>query len=194
MSGRYAVINQRDIGGLLSMGTNPDKRPARMCLFMKKSITHIARELRLYWKHYVLQSLVASLAIFIVFLFLNTREAVIVASIGATTFIVFAMPKSITAKPRNVIGGQIAGIIVGSLCALIPHPLLFQSIAVYSLSVGLSMFVMVVTNTEHPPASGTALGVAINGFSLYVTATMIISVIVLSLIHQCFKRYLRDLV
>jgi len=162
--------------------------------FVKRSIAHIAQELRLYWKHYVLQSLVASLSIFIVLLFLTTQEAVIVASIGATTFIVFAMPKSITAKPRNVIGGHIAGIIAGSLCALIPHQLLLQSIAVYSLSVGFSMFIMVVTDTEHPPASGTALGFAISGFSLDVTATMVASVVVLSLIHHCFKRYLRDLV
>ena len=161
---------------------------------MKKSIASITKELQLYWKHYVFRSLAASLSVLIILLFLTIQDAVIVASIGATTFIVFAMPKSITAKPRNVIGGQIAGIIVGALCALIPHQLLLPTIAVYSLSVGLSMFVMVVTNTEHPPASGTALGVAINGFSLYVAATMIISVIVLSLIHQCFKRYLRDLV
>ena len=160
----------------------------------QRSVADIARELKLYWKHYVFQSLVASLAIFIVLLFLTIQDAVIVASIGATTFIVFAMPKSITAKPRNVIGGHVVGIIVGSLCALIPHQLLLQSIVIYSLSVGFSMFVMVVTNTEHPPASGTALGVAISGFSLQVTATMVASVVVLSLIHYCFKRHLRNLV
>ena len=160
----------------------------------QRSAANIAQELKLYWRHYVFQSLFASLAIFIVLLFLTTQDAVIVASIGATTFIVFAMPKSITAKPQNVIGGHIAGIMVGSLCALIPHQLFLQSIAVYSLSVGFAMFVMVVTNTEHPPAAGTALGVAISGFSLQVTATMVASVVVLSLIHHFFKRYLRNLV
>ena len=160
----------------------------------QRSAADIVQELKLYWKHYVFQSLVASLAIFIVLLFLTIQDAVIVASIGATTFIVFAMPKSITAKPRNVIGGHVVGIIVGSLCAMIPHQLLLPSIVIYSLSVGFSMFVMVVTNTEHPPASGTALGVAISGFSLQVTATMIASVVVLSLIHYFFKRHLRNLV
>ncbi|MFC1815563.1 HPP family protein [Thermodesulfobacteriota bacterium] len=161
---------------------------------MKRSIAQIAEELRLYWKHYVLQSLAASLSLFIVFLFLTVQEAVIIASIGATAFIIFAMPKSITAKPRNVIGGHIAGIIVGSLCALIPHQLIWETTAVSSLSVGFSMFIMVVTDTEHPPASGTALGVTISGFSLNVTATMVTSAVVLSLIHHYCKRYLRDLV
>ena len=93
-----------------------------------------------------------------------------------------------------MIGGQITGIIVGSLCALIPHQQVLQSVAVYSLSVGLSMFIMVVMDTEHPPASGTALGIAMNGFSLDVTVTMIVSVVILSVIHHYFKRYLRDLV
>lgn len=160
---------------------------------MKRLISKIVKELRLYWKNYVFQSLFATLAIFIVLLTLSLQEAVIIASIGATTFIVFAMPKSITAKPRNVIGGHIVGLISGSLCALIPHPLFIHSIMVYSLAVGFSIFIMVITDTEHPPASGTALGVAIHGFSLGVTITVIISVVILSLIHHLFKRYLRDL-
>ncbi len=160
---------------------------------MKRLISKIVKELRLYWKNYVFQSLFATLAIFIVLLTLSLQEAVIIASIGATTFIVFAMPKSITAKPRNVIGGHIVGLISGSLCALIPHPLFIHSIMVYSLAVGFSIFIMVITDTEHPPASGTALGVAIHGFSLGVTIAVIISVVILSLIHHLFKRYLRDL-
>ena len=161
---------------------------------MKRTIKQIAHELRLYWKHYVLQSLLASLSIVIVFLFLTTQEAVLVASLGATSFIVFAMPKSITAKPRNVISGHMIGIAVGSLCALIPHQIPLVSICVYSLAVGLSIFIMVVTDTEHPPASGTTLGIVIRGFSLHVTITLIISVVILSAIHVYFKKYLRDLV
>ncbi|MCK4256753.1 HPP family protein [candidate division WOR-3 bacterium] len=160
---------------------------------MKRLISKIVKELRLYWKNYVFQSLFATLAIFIVLLTLSLQEAVIIASIGATTFIVFAMPKSITAKPRNVIGGHLVGLISGSLCALIPHPLFLHSIMVYSLAVGFSIFIMVITDTEHPPASGTALGVAIHGFSLGVTIAVIIRVVILSLIHHLFKRYLRDL-
>ena len=64
---------------------------------------------------------------------------------------------------------------------------------VYSLAVGLSIFIMVITDTEHPPASGTALGVAINGFSAKVLVALIASVIALSLIHHFFKGYLKDL-
>ncbi|MHA1860605.1 MAG: HPP family protein, partial [Candidatus Asgardarchaeia archaeon] len=125
-------------------------------------------EFRSFWKNYILQSLLATLTIFIVLLLLSMEHAVIIASIGATSFIVFAMPKSITARPRNVIGGHMVGLISGSLFSLIPsHSFLF-SITLYSFAVGLSIFMMVVTDTEHPPAAGTALGVVVKGFSLNV--------------------------
>ena len=103
------------------------------------------------------------------------------------------MPKSITAKTRNVVGGHVVGLICGTLCALIPHPSLLLSAIVYSLAVGLSILIMVITDTEHPPASGTALGVAIKGFSPNVTIAVMASVTVLSLIHRLFGRHLRDL-
>lgn len=160
---------------------------------MNGSITKMVKELRSFWKNYVFQSLFATLATFIVLLFLNLREAVIVASIGSTIFIVFAMPKSITAKPRNVIGGHSVGLISGALCALIPHPSFLHSIIVYSLAVGLSIFIMVVTDTEHPPASGTALGVAIRGLSPNVAIAVVTSAIILSLVHHLFGRHLKDL-
>ena len=161
---------------------------------MKKSITKMVEELRLFWKNYIFQSFLAILAIFIVLLFLSIEHAVIIASIGATAFIVFAMPKSITAKPRNVIGGHLIGFLSGCLCALIPHPSFLYSILMYSFAVGLSIFVMVVTDTEHPPASSTALGFAITGFDLNTTIALVTSVIILSLAHHFFKPYLRDLV
>jgi len=161
---------------------------------MKKSITKMTEELRLFWKNYIFQSFLATLTIFVVLLFLSIEHAVIIASIGATAFIVFAMPKSITAKPRNVIGGHLVGFLSGCLCALIPHSSFLYSILLYSLAVGLSIFIMVVTDTEHPPASGTALGFVITGFDLKTAIALMASVIILSLVHHFFKPYLRDLV
>lgn len=121
------------------------------------------------------------------------QHAVIIASLGATSFIVFAMPDYITAQPRNVIGGHIVGLFCGFLFSLIPHPSLLSSILVYSLAVGASIFIMVVTNTEHPPASGTALGVAMTGITLDVLIAVVVSIVILSVIHRLCKPYLRDL-
>jgi CBS-domain-containing membrane protein len=160
---------------------------------MKRSFIKMAEEFNLYWKHYILQSILATVSVFIVLYFLSLQEAVIVASIGATTFIVFAMPDSITAQPRNVIGGQLVGLFCGFLFSLIPHHTLIFSILIYSLAVGASIFTMVVTDTEHPPAAGTALGVVITGIRLDVLLTVVMSVIILSLIHHFFKPHLKNL-
>jgi hypothetical protein len=52
---------------------------------------------------------------------------------------------------------------------------------------------MVVTDTEHPPAAGTALGVAMTGISLDVFIAVSMSIILLSLIHRFFKPHMKDL-
>jgi len=154
----------------------------------------MVKELRLFWKNYVFQSLLATLVIFIVLLSLSMRDdAAIIASIGATTFIVFTMPDYITAKPRNVIGGHLVGLACGSLGALVPHHSLVTAASLCALAVGLSIFIMVVTDTEHAPAAGTALGVAIKGFSLNVTIAVLASAVILSLIRRLAKHRLKDL-
>lgn len=156
------------------------------------------RKFREHWKNYVFQSILATLVVFLILLSLRLQKhAVIIASLGATTFIVFAMPNQITARPRNIIGGYTVGFLCGFVCSLLPiADVMSESLGhslLYAVAVGLSIFIMVVSDTEHPPASGVALGVAINGFSLDVTISIVISVAVLTVTHHFFRNYLRDL-
>ena len=146
------------------------------------------------WKKYVFQSFLATLTVLLLILILKMEHIVVIASIGSTAFIVFALPKSITARPKNVIGGQMIGLLSGSICALIPHNSFISSIIVYSVAVGLSIFLMITTDTAHPPASGTALGIAITGFSINIALSLIISVTILSFVHHFLKPFLEDLV
>jgi CBS-domain-containing membrane protein len=152
------------------------------------------QELKKYWKNYLFQSALAGLSVFVLLVVLHMQNIVVVASIGSTAFIVFAMPREITARARNVIGGQLVGFFCGSLGGLIPASFHFPDALTYSIAVGLSILIMVVTDTEHPPAAGTALGVAITGFSIEVFFSLLISVVVLSIIHRFFKAHLKDLV
>tara|TARA_B100000315_G_C14572315_1_gene586226 strand:+ start:766 stop:1251 length:486 start_codon:yes stop_codon:yes gene_type:complete len=161
---------------------------------MKKTFLKIDQEFRAHWKHYVFQSFCAAIAIFLVLLVLGVEQAVIVAAIGASAFVVFAMPKSIIAKTRNVLGGYIVGIGSGAVFSLIPHNGHIASVAICALAVGCSIFIMVVTDTEHPPASGVTLGIASLGFSLKVAITILISAIILVLVHRFFRRHLKDLI
>ena len=117
-----------------------------------------------------------------------------VASLGATAFIVFAMPKSITAKPRNIVGGYLIGILAGTLITLVPDTLFGLPSILYSLAVGLSIFGMTITDTEHPPASGAALAVSAQGFSLEVVGIVLAGALTLALIHSRFNKYFKNLV
>ena len=159
----------------------------------RRRLHRIRRGFSRLWLNYIYQSLLATVVIFIILLLLNLEHVVVIASIGATAFIVFTMPRNITAAPRRVIGGHIVGFICGSAFAFIPHPTALTAIIIYSLAVGTAVFLMVALDVEHPPAGGTALGVAITGFSVSVMVAVLTSSIVLSLAHRFFKKYLKDL-
>jgi len=152
------------------------------------------KKFRLFWKNYIFQSFLATLTVFLVLLFLTIEDAVLIAAIGASAFIVFAMPENITANSRNIIGGHLVGFSVGSLCALIPQPSFWCSIMAYALAVGLAIFVMIATDTEHPPAGATALGLAITGFSPDAAIAVVTSTVMLSLAHRFLRPFLKDLV
>jgi len=154
----------------------------------------MVKEFRAFWPHYVVQSLLATLAVFAVLCVLSLQEAVIIASIGASVFVVFAMPNNVSAAPRNLVGGHVVGLLSGCVWSLVPHASPLMALVIYSLAVGCATFVMVVVDVEHPPAAGTALGVAIRGPSVGVTLAVVTSAIVLSLIHHYSKPYLKDLV
>jgi CBS-domain-containing membrane protein len=146
------------------------------------------------WKHYFYQSFLATAVVFFVLLLLTMENVVVIASIGATAFIVFTMPKNITARPRRIIGGHFTGLVSGSLCYLIPHDSTLATVFVLSLAVGIAVFFMVTLDFEHPPAGGTALGVALTGFSTDIFLALFTSMVILSLAHHFSKRFIRDLV
>ncbi len=147
-----------------------------------------------HWRNYVLQSGMATVSVFVVLLALRQQNLVVAASLAATAFTVFAMPSSVTARTRNVTGGHLVGIICGSVFALLPLDFAAKREMFYALAVGSSMFIMTITNTEHPPAAGTALGMVIAGFSWRVGLGTMTGVVILSAIHRLLKLWLRDLI
>jgi len=159
------------------------------------------RNFRGNWRSYLVQSLLAVVALLVILYFLDVlTHAAIVAALGASAFIIFAMPRSVTAQPRNVIGGHIMGLIAGSICyfALLYPPLGLSVKSLYilaaALSVGLAILLMVITDTEHPPAAGTALGIVAYGWSLWTVLFVLIFAVALSLARFLLRPWLRELV
>ena len=78
------------------------------------------------------------------------------------------MPNSVAVTPRRVVGGHVVAVVVGgafSPVAGLPGESTYLVDVMAALSVGLSILVMVSTDTAHPQAAGTALGLVIYGWS-----------------------------
>ena len=60
-----------------------------------------------------------------------------------------------------------------------------------TLSVGLGILIMVMTNTEHPPAAGTALG---HGWSPSAVGFVLVGAVILSAVRIVLGRKLVNLV
>jgi CBS-domain-containing membrane protein len=151
-------------------------------------------QFRPHWVSYVLQSLLAAVAVFVTLVALRQQNLVVAASLAATAFTVLAMPGSVSARTRNVAGGHLVGLTFGYLFAYLAAGTGLAQDGMYALAVGCSIFVMAITNTEHPPAAGTTLGVVITGYSLRMVLGVIIGVAILVAIHRALKPYLRDLI
>ena len=147
-----------------------------------------------HWKQYLIQSGYAALAVFIITIILSSNP-VVIASIGATAFIVFAMPKNVAAQPKRIIGGHLLGFFIGSCFAVFPFmDILFFKAVWFAASVGVTILLMVILDFEHPPAAGTALGMTLVGYSSSSATAIIASVFTLAFIGYIAKPFLRNLV
>ena len=146
------------------------------------------------WRRYLIQSSYAAATVFLITITLS-NSPVIIASIGATAFIVFAMPNNIAAEPKRIIGGHFLGFFIGSCFAVFPFMdvVLFKALW-FSLSVGITILFMVILDLEHPPAAGTALGMTLISYSSTSVTTILISVFILAIVSHLFKPFLKDLI
>ncbi|KPK71692.1 hypothetical protein AMJ87_06965 [candidate division WOR_3 bacterium SM23_60] len=152
---------------------------------------------------YVLQCGLATVAVFVILLFLDIlTQPAIIATLGATAFIVFTMPQSYASGPRPLIGGYVIGVGCGCLCYFLSMaPFIVARFSDYlvlytvfgALAVGSAIFLMAITNTEHAPAAGMALGLVINTWDLSTVAFVIAAVLFLAGIRNVLGRFLLDL-
>jgi CBS-domain-containing membrane protein len=153
--------------------------------------------------HYFLQCGLATAALFFILLMEDAVfRAAIVVAVASTAFTIFVFPNSVASTPRKVIGGHAVAVVTGSVsAAILVIPTISDSAEqsryvldmIAALAVGIGIFIMVVTNTEHPPAAGTALGLVIHDWSWSAVAFIMISALVLSVIRFALRPRLVDL-
>jgi len=155
-----------------------------------ESQTTISGKFKRFWKHYLLQSLLAAATLSIIVLILGKDKVVVISAMGATSFILFAMPKSISAQTKNVVGGHLVGLLCGTVFYFTSLPYFIE----YPCAVGIAICLMVALGFEHPPAAGTALAVVINEVSSDVFITIMASALVLSQCKYFLRNHLKDLI
>ncbi|MCI0437721.1 MAG: HPP family protein [Chloroflexi bacterium] len=129
-------------------------------------------------------------------------RAAIVVAVASTAFTIFVFPNSVVSTPRRTIGGHAVAVVCGlTFAALLMIPPLaelarderiFKDILA-ALAVGLSMALMVATDTEHPPAAGTALGLVVHGMSVSAVVFILSSAIILSIVRIVLRPRMRNL-
>ncbi|GAL86668.1 CBS-domain-containing membrane protein [Sporocytophaga myxococcoides] len=114
----------------------------------------------------------------------------LIGSFGASAVLLYGVSNSPLSQPRNLFGGHILSAIVGVTTAqLLPDTLWFAS----TLAVSLSIMVMQMTKTLHPPGGATALIANIGSAKIkelgywYVVSPVASGVIILFLIAMVFN-------
>ena len=129
-------------------------------------------------------------------------QPVVIAAIGSTAFVLFIMPGSRPAKPRNVLGGHLVALLIGALLAIgaysgstaaLTSGINWEFALRAAGAVGLTLFAMAGTNTEHPPAAGTALAMVVQRFDWELALFLSTSVVALFLIYWAMRPRLKDL-
>ena len=153
--------------------------------------------------NYLFQSGMATVSLIVILLVEDAfLRAAIVVAVASSAFTIFIVPNSIAASPRRVIGGHAVAVVAGGIFSSVLLIPIVESAAEASrlpvdmmaaLSVGVGMLAMAITNTQHPPAAGTALGLVIQSWSWSAVLFIMSSAVILSVIRLILKGRLINL-
>jgi CBS-domain-containing membrane protein len=154
------------------------------------------------WRQYIFQCLFVTATMMVVLALLDSvHETVLVAALGASSVVAFSAPSLRASRPRCLIGGYLVGVVVGcgmsllvtatgGLISLDEHS---SRILLGAVAVGFSMFIMVATNTEHPPGAAIAFGLVLHEWDIVTVAVVMVGITSISIIKEFVRRHLIDL-
>jgi len=121
----------------------------------------------------------------------SPAAAIIVASMGASAVLIFAVPHGPLSQPWPVFGGHLVSAAIGVTCA----SYLSNDILAASIAVGASVSVMYYMHCIHPPGGATALSAVIGGTSVhelgyyYLITPVLINVLVILSVGVVFNAF-----
>ncbi|MCI0507059.1 MAG: HPP family protein [Gammaproteobacteria bacterium] len=117
--------------------------------------------------------------------YLGSDAYFVVASLGASAILVFALPHVSVSQPWSLVAGQVISAIVGVSCA---KAIIAEPVLAAALAVGGSILVMYYLRCIHPPGGATALAAVIGGPNLhalgyeYVVTPILVNALLLLLL------------
>ncbi|ATI02054.1 MULTISPECIES: HPP family protein [Cycloclasticus] len=120
-----------------------------------------------------------------------TGTAAILPSMGASTVLLFAVPHGQLSTPWAFLVGNLLSAVVGVTCWMFIDSIMLAA----SIAVALSILVMHVTRSLHPPGGATALAAVIGGPSIhelgywYVVTPTLINCCVLFTVAMLFNNF-----
>ena len=105
----------------------------------------------------------------------------VVASMGASAVLLFAMPHGPLSQPWNFVGGHLISAFIGiTVAKLVP-----DTVTAAALAVGTAISVMYITRCLHPPGGATALSAVVSGPAVhalgyrYMVTPVLVNVVVM---------------
>lgn len=119
----------------------------------------------------------------------------LIGSFGASSVLIYGLIQSPLAQPRNLIGGHFVSAVIGvTIQKVVPDVLWLAA----PLAVSLSIVLMQITKTLHPPGGATAL-IAVTGSSelknigyWYVISPVLVGTLILLLVALFFNNSTSD--
>lgn len=124
-----------------------------------------------HWKEKIVAGIGASLCIALLAAAGETEWlTLLMAPFGATMVILFGLPTSPLAQPKNIVFGHLITAAVGATFTAVSAP----SPEVLGLATGAGVTLMLLSNTTHPPAGANPLLIILAGEDWYFVVTTIL--------------------
>ena len=133
---------------------------------------------------YFLQAALAAISLVLILVVeVGVSSVAINTSIASSVFLVFVVPHSLASSTRRLLGGHIVGVVTGDTLAVAG-----------AIGVGVAILVMAITNTAHPRAAGTPLGLITVGADTNAVLFILSAAAILTAIRLLLARHMANLV
>ncbi len=167
----------------------------------------ISRKTKKHKWQVITQSLLGSIIVFLTLVALHWTEASLIlrivgsTSLAATTFLVFAAPRSNMAQSRNLILGYIIGILVGVIlwqaltwCHSTEFMCTNLRYVLAAFALFCSITLMALFDAGHPPSAGLSVALVLEPWQVPTLVVILVVVVVLISLKTLLKSKMIDLV